>query len=101
MRTPWGASDYSQRYAPGIVFYGTPSHGGFHLTPKREQELDVKLREHGITAEEARMGYAPGWYEEDCSVYAVMFAFDEARPGPTTPEHCLERLRYWIGRAAA
>lgn len=94
--TPWGTSDYSKTFLPGVTFYGTPSHGGFHLSPEREAELDAKLREHGITAKQARMGYSHGWYEEDCSANAVGFAFPETRPDGCTAEECLEGLRRWL-----
>jgi len=96
MMTPWGLSDSEERIIEGVTFYGTPSHGGFHLSPERERQLSVKLSEHGISVMDARMGYAAGWYEEDCCAYAVLFGFDEARPDSMTAEHCLERLRYWI-----
>lgn len=33
--TPWGKADYEKVYAEGIVFYGTPSHGGFKLDRER------------------------------------------------------------------
>ena len=96
MLTPWGQSDCSVEYGPGVTFYGTPSHGGFHLSPEREAELDMRLREHGITAEAARMGYEPGWYEEDCSAYAVVVAFPELFPSEDSLV-ALACLRYWLG----
>lgn len=99
-RTPWGRADSTTTYGlPGVVFYDTPSHGGFHLTERREAELDGKLRAVGLSAEDARMGYEPGWYEEDCSALAVLYAWPEiiADPAKRTPAEDLERLRYWIG----
>lgn len=101
--TPWGASQDSHRYDKGIVFYDTASHGGFHLTPSREAELDAFLRTHGMSATAARMGYDPGWYEEDCCAYAVLACWPELFPNhedgepATTRADCIERLRYWIG----
>lgn len=77
MNTPWGPSDNQKQYAPGITFYSTPSHGGFKLSFARERELDAKLREVGFTTVQARMGYDAGWYEEDCSAAAVMFAWPD------------------------
>lgn len=97
-QTPWGPSDSSEHVAPGVVFYSTPSHGGFHLTPRREAVLDERLREHGITAEEARMGYEPGWYEEDCCAHAVIVAFPDLFP-ERDPVAALDRLRYWTERS--
>lgn len=53
-RTPWGRSDYAKEYAPGIVWYGTPSHGGFKLDRERNAAVPDYMRREG------------GWYEEDC-----------------------------------
>lgn len=92
--TPWGSAQASYRYARGIVGYITASHGGFHLTASREAELDRKLREVGLTAEVARMGYEPGWYEEDCCANAVIFGWPELFPKNDKVE-ALESLRYW------
>lgn len=97
--TPWGQSDGSTRYARGIVFYDTPSHGGFHLTPSREAELDERLAAIGTTAEEARMGYEPGWYEEDCCAFAVLYAWPELFPGVPVADKgqgAADRLLYWL-----
>jgi hypothetical protein len=92
--TPWGSAQSSTKYARGIVGYETASHGGFHLTPAREADLDSKLREVGLTAVEARMGYEAGWYEEDCSAYAVIYAWPEFFPN-TPQAEALESLTYW------
>jgi hypothetical protein len=92
--TPWGRADYRETIAEGIDFYGTPSHGGFRISAEREAELDRKLRCEGLSAEAARMGYSPGWYEEDCAALAVLYAF----PGFFPPEAvalALDHLRYW------
>lgn len=93
--TPWGKADSSRRFAPGVVAYSTPSHGGFHLTPEREAELDARLRQVGISAEQARFGYEPGWYEEDCAAFAVMFGFPELFPH-MDPEESLTILKHWL-----
>lgn len=95
--TPWGSADYRVTYALGIDFYGTPSHGGFYLNAGRERELEDKFREHGITAEEARMGYQRGWYEEDCSALAVLFTWPKLFPdSKQSPEDTLDQLKYWL-----
>ncbi len=52
-QTPWGKSDYSSKYARGIIFYGTPGHGGFHLSPTRNALVHPAWRRNN------------GWYEED------------------------------------
>jgi len=73
MHTPWGASDSSEQIAPGIVFYGTPSHGGYHLSRGRVALLPKVLR-GGVD------GYQPEWWEEDCCAALVVLAFPECFP---------------------
>ena len=34
VETPWGVADTVKEIAPGISLYTTPSHGGFHLSPR-------------------------------------------------------------------
>ena len=64
MRTPWGESQESKKYARGIVFYYTASHGGFHLS-------------HGMNAHvPSFMRNEDGWYEEDCEAVKVIISFD-------------------------
>lgn len=72
--TPWGMADFETYFAPGIVFYSTPSHGGFRLSPERQAQLETKFP-----------GFKPfagqrGWYEEDCDWAAVALTFPEAFP---------------------
>lgn len=77
MNTPWGASDSHKEYAPGIVFYTTPGHGGFHLSPQRLAEMPEGLRSFQPWAGE-------GWYEEDCDWAIVVSAF---------PDHFVQKTR--------
>jgi hypothetical protein len=63
--TPWGTADYSKKYGTGVMFYGTPSHGGFHLTAKRNALVNAAWRR------------ADGWYEEDCDWAIVALTFPE------------------------
>jgi hypothetical protein len=63
MRTPWGTSDYRKEYASGIVFYGTPSHGGFKLDEARNALIPADWRRWD------------GWYEEDCDANYVAATF--------------------------
>jgi hypothetical protein len=93
--TPWGNADSRETLAEGVDFYSTPSHGGFYVSRGNEAVLDTALRRHGITAGEARMGYAAGWYEEDCSYLAVVVAFPYLFP-EHDPEEALASLRYWL-----
>jgi hypothetical protein len=65
MYTPWGRSDSSTRVARGIVFYDTPSHGGYHVAPTVNATMPDHLR------------LADGWYEEDCDWSRVVTAFPE------------------------
>lgn len=65
VHTPWGVADYAREYAVGIVFYGTPSHGGFKLSAERLVRMHPALRE------------TDGWFEEDCDWAKVAFAFPE------------------------
>ena len=65
VHTPWGVADYAREYAAGIVFYGTPSHGGFKLSAERLVRMHPALRE------------TDGWFEEDCDWAKVAFAFPE------------------------
>ena len=65
-RTPWGMSDYREELAPGIIWYGTPSHGGCHLDPCANSKIHDAWRR------------ADGWYEEDCDWAIVAFHFPQA-----------------------
>ncbi|MEI2384738.1 hypothetical protein [Breoghania sp. JC706] len=65
VHTPWGVADYAREYAEGIVFYSTPSHGGFKLSAERLAQMHTALREKD------------GWFEEDCAWAKVAFAFPE------------------------
>ena len=65
--TPWGPSQGAEEIADGITFYTTASHGGFHLSPKRQAAMPGFMRAES---------WAGGpWYEEDCdwSMVAVVF----------------------------
>lgn len=64
-RTPWGTSDYSKKYAPGVIFYGTPSHGGYHLCATKNALVHEAWRRKD------------GWYEEDCDWAIVALTFPE------------------------
>lgn len=63
--TPWGQADYAKELAPGIVFYGTPSHGGIHLERYRQAAMPAGLKRD------------TPWYEEDCDYNRVLLAFPE------------------------
>jgi hypothetical protein len=64
IHTPWGPSQRSTVYDEGIEFHSTASHGGFKLSPERNNRIHRLLRS------------VDGFYEEDCAwaVIAIMFA---------------------------
>jgi len=66
--TPWGIADSVTEVAPGITFYSTPSHGGYHLSPERRAAMPPAIRD--------KETFARGnWYEEDCDWALVALAF--------------------------
>lgn len=67
-QTPWGMSDYEEPIAPGVIFYGTPGHGGFHLDAKTNKRIPHIFRTEG------------GWYEEDCEWAIVAYFMPELFP---------------------
>lgn len=71
--TPWGHPDTVKEIAPGITFYSTPSHGGYHLSPARIASMPKPLRDFQPFA-------GPSWYEEDCDWSIVALAFPQFFP---------------------
>lgn len=63
MRTPWGKADSIEQIAPGIVFVGTSTHGGYKLEPSMNQKVNSVWRKQG------------GWYEEDVDYNIVHLTF--------------------------
>ncbi|MBL0967002.1 MAG: hypothetical protein IBJ05_09295, partial [Blastomonas sp.] len=63
--TPWGSSQSATRYAQGILFYTTASHGGFHLDPERNAAMPPALCLPG------------GWYEEDVDWALIAAGYPE------------------------
>lgn len=68
--TPWGRADHCRPIATGIVWYSTPSHGGYYLSPVRRDEMPASLRAISPWAGE-------GWYEEDCDWAIVVASFPD------------------------
>ena len=54
MRTPWGKAQSVTQVVPGMMFVGTPGHGGIKLSVKLNKLVPDYMRAKG------------GWYEEDC-----------------------------------
>ena len=73
--TPWGMSDNAEEVAPGIVFYWTPSHGGFYLDPA---QLAYVLPDGRAFAAKWSHGWGDAWFEEDCAWAFVAEAFPES-----------------------
>lgn len=69
MYTPWGHSQHSTKIAVGIRFYSTASHGGIHLSPKRELELPEAIKK-------CASEFSP-WFEEDLNWALVCLAFPQ------------------------
>lgn len=59
MNTPWGQIQERRQLAGGIECVSTASHGGYHLSPQRAEELRRVLPTAKIFA-------GPCWLEEDC-----------------------------------
>jgi len=87
MTTPWGQSDHQKKYAEGVIFYSTPGHGGFKLSPERNEKIPPKLRN------------SDGWYEEDCEASIVITAFPEMFT-EKDHEYAAKSLKHWYGQAA-
>lgn len=64
-KTPWGLSDSATKLSVGIILYTTPSHGGIHLSPKKNAIVHYVWRD------------PKGWYEEDCAWSIVALTFPE------------------------
>ena len=63
--TPWGKPDDAKAYDNGMVFYSTPSHGGFKVPNELLKTMPIKYRN------------ADGWYEEDCEYAKIILAFPQ------------------------
>ena len=83
MYTPWGKSDYQKTYIEnGIVFHGTPSHGGFKVYKKYNHQIPEYMRN------------SDGWYEEDCEWCKVAIIFPELFVDSYS--RALDTFRNWL-----
>lgn len=57
-QTPWGPAQTADVIAPGIVFYTTASHGGYHLSPERNALIPLAVRRKTF----CKLGMK-GWYD--------------------------------------
>lgn len=74
--TPWGPATLATVYAPGLTFYETAGHGGFHVAQDLLASMPEPYRSHPTYCGQA------GWYEEDCDWAAVALSF----PSLFTPQ---------------
>jgi hypothetical protein len=81
--TPWGKSDYSSPLAPGIISYGTPSHGGIHVSPTKNILIPEYMRNKD------------GWYEEDCEWAKVATVFPDLF-SPKDRDLAKNTLKSWL-----
>lgn len=72
VRTPWGVADYIEEPADGITYYGTASHGGYHLSAERLAQVPAKWR---TFAARWSHGWGPSWFEQDVAAAAVLVTF--------------------------
>ena len=63
--TPWGEGDTVTDYGGGVLFYSTPSHGGFRLY------FDAVIARGPAQFQRSSHGRA-NWYEEDCDAHLVV-----------------------------
>lgn len=87
MRTPWGYSDSKEPTSnPDVTFYGTPSHGGFHVKGKALDRIPP----------EYHVGFAgeTGWYEEDCD-WAIVARFFPELFTAEEREHAENTIRHY------
>lgn len=85
--TPWGKSDSAVKLGVGIMKYTTPSHGGIHLSKKKNALVPEYMRNTN------------GWYEEDSdwAICATVFpdVFTEATGGNEVLAIALEAFMNW------
>ncbi len=82
--SPWGAVDHGVRYAGGVYFVSTPSHGGFRLKRDQNAMIPVAFRRDD------------GWYEEDCDWAIPVFFLPILEPEKVAAAR--ESLRCWRWR---
>ena len=66
--TPWGPPQTTREIAPGICFYSTASHGGYHLSLDRFATFRQFFPDYKLWAGDP-------WFEEDCDAALVTITF--------------------------
>jgi hypothetical protein len=92
MDTPWGPSQTSKEYAPGIVFYSTASHGGFRLSEARVATMPKCLRE--FVPFGGKQSGSGMWLEEDCDWSIAAIAFPQFFK-PEDTQAALATIKGW------
>lgn len=77
INTPWGVSDGSERQAPGMTWYTTPSHGALKLAPELVAKIPSSLMPPKDGPWYQQLCWN-GWFEEDCEWARVALAFPRA-----------------------
>lgn len=89
VETPWGLSDDAgTEEAPGIVWFTTPGHGGYRLSPARQERVKQLFPEFDT--------FAGGpWYEEDqdWAVVALAFADELTKDKPALLRGAIQTAR--------
>lgn len=82
-RTPWGTPQDITDVAPGIAVVSTAGHGGVKLSPERNAQIPIALRN------------SSGWYEEDCeyNIPARYFPAEFAHQPHLTDRHTADSMR--------
>jgi hypothetical protein len=84
--SPWGAVDHGTRFAEGVFFVSTPSHGGFKLAAVHNLLIPTAFRCEG------------GWYEEDVNA-AIVVCFMPLLFKPDEVLNARQSLRNWHWQA--
>lgn len=72
--TPWGTADSAMKYATGIVFYGTSSHGGLYVA----KGVAMKMLSKQALKFAAQYYGGAFWFEEDADInVAFLELFDK------------------------
>ena len=92
--TPWGRADCSYKLTRGVVWYGTPGHGGLSVTRKWARD-NLTLAAQYL----AMFWGGKLWYEEDCKCSLVFHEHPDLwtrLTGQLEPAHPFQKsIRSW------
>lgn len=89
MTTPWGSSQTVDRFACGVLFASTASHGGFYVPLALLEKMPAAARAYA-----RRWSGSEHWYEEDCAYHLVRLAF------PELAEEEVAKIAEWRARTS-